>query len=164
MPKYHINPATGNPNQCRAGKRACPFGGHGEHFSNKDDARANYEVIMAAPEENLTGLQAQMKKKFVSAQMHVKKIEPRQVQQYMTDEHKLDEIFDKLSNRGYFVNDAQREERWKSLMTEPGEHWFSNQVADFKIYNETNTFTGGFRVINYHNIKNDYINDIFTLD
>lgn len=44
--KYHINPETGRPNKCTASKRSCPFGGHENHYDNKDSARKAYELKM----------------------------------------------------------------------------------------------------------------------
>lgn len=64
MAKYHINPATGNPNLCRATKGWCPFGGHGEHFPSKEAARDAYELVMTAPEEDLLPIQREMRQKF----------------------------------------------------------------------------------------------------
>lgn len=45
--KYHINPKTGNPNQCNA-KYKCPFVSSNEHFSDKDTAREFFEITMEA--------------------------------------------------------------------------------------------------------------------
>lgn len=43
MPRFHINPETGNPNKCEAMVR-CPFGDlDSDHFDSKDDARRAYE-------------------------------------------------------------------------------------------------------------------------
>lgn len=46
MARFHINPVTGNPGECRATK-ACPFGGIDEHFDSIEEARESYEAIMA---------------------------------------------------------------------------------------------------------------------
>lgn len=46
MPKYHINPATGNPNVCRARAGGCPFASEDNHYDTKEDARAAYEASM----------------------------------------------------------------------------------------------------------------------
>lgn len=46
MARFHINPVTGEPGQCRA-QQACPFGGANEHFDSKEEAMQNYEVVMA---------------------------------------------------------------------------------------------------------------------
>lgn len=43
---YHINPSTGRANKCNAGRRACPFGGPGEHYSSREQARSAYEKKM----------------------------------------------------------------------------------------------------------------------
>lgn len=48
MSKYHINPETGRPNQCRATKGGCPFGGDDAHHATKEEARAAYEKDMAS--------------------------------------------------------------------------------------------------------------------
>jgi hypothetical protein len=46
MPRYHINPETGNPGVCHA-KTKCPFGDiQSEHFDSKDEARSAYEKAM----------------------------------------------------------------------------------------------------------------------
>lgn len=45
MVKYHINPETGNPNQCKA-KIACPFGSlENDHYASKEEARQAYESM-----------------------------------------------------------------------------------------------------------------------
>ena len=44
---YHINPETGNPNQCRAKPGNCRFGADANHHDTKEDARAAYEERMA---------------------------------------------------------------------------------------------------------------------
>lgn len=46
--KYHINPETGNPNQCRAKSGNCPFGTDADHYPDKDTARAAYEAQVEA--------------------------------------------------------------------------------------------------------------------
>jgi hypothetical protein len=43
MPKYHINPQTGNPGTCHA-KKNCPFGDiQSDHYDSADQARSAYE-------------------------------------------------------------------------------------------------------------------------
>jgi hypothetical protein len=43
MPRYHINPETGNPGVCHA-KVACPFGSmDDDHYDSKDEAREAFE-------------------------------------------------------------------------------------------------------------------------
>jgi hypothetical protein len=42
MPKFHINPETGNPGPCSA-KIQCRFGSESEHYSSADEARVAYE-------------------------------------------------------------------------------------------------------------------------
>lgn len=46
MAKYHINPATGNPNVCRAQAGGCPFASADNHYDTKEDARTAYEASM----------------------------------------------------------------------------------------------------------------------
>lgn len=46
MSRYHFNPSTGEPGQCRA-EISCPFGGDEIHFSSADEARAGYEKLQA---------------------------------------------------------------------------------------------------------------------
>lgn len=43
MPKYHISPETGNPNQCTAKPGNCRYGADTEHHSSKEAARDAYE-------------------------------------------------------------------------------------------------------------------------
>lgn len=51
MKKYHINPETGNPGVCRANIQECRFKmAPDEHFDTKEEARANYERVMATHE------------------------------------------------------------------------------------------------------------------
>ena len=45
---FHINPQTGNPNQCRAQKGNCPFGGAADHYESKAEARQAYEAKMGS--------------------------------------------------------------------------------------------------------------------
>lgn len=40
--KFHVNPATGNPNKCTATK-SCPFGGDDKHYFSKEAAHAAFE-------------------------------------------------------------------------------------------------------------------------
>jgi hypothetical protein len=43
MPKYHINPTTGNTGVCHA-KKSCPFGDmESDHYPSKEAARLGYE-------------------------------------------------------------------------------------------------------------------------
>ncbi len=55
MAKFHINPKTGEPGQCRAEKQ-CPFGGDEAHFTSKEAARQAYEAAQPTftpePEED----------------------------------------------------------------------------------------------------------------
>ena len=46
MVKYHISPASGRPNICRA-KVKCPIGGESDHYASKEEARAAYEKKMS---------------------------------------------------------------------------------------------------------------------
>lgn len=59
--KYHINPKTGNANQCHAKKR-CRFNlSEEEHFSTKEEAMKAYEKMHGA--ETLQALQKQDKRR-----------------------------------------------------------------------------------------------------
>lgn len=53
--QYHISPATGRVNICRADKRACPIGG--EHFDSKETAKAASEKALETSHTPLIGLQ-----------------------------------------------------------------------------------------------------------
>lgn len=46
MARFHINPVTGEPGQCRA-QQACPFGGANEHFDSRSEAMEHFEEVMA---------------------------------------------------------------------------------------------------------------------
>ena len=46
MPKYHINPETGNPGQCKAKGDNCPYGGAESHYPSAANARRAYELSM----------------------------------------------------------------------------------------------------------------------
>lgn len=46
MPKYHVNPETGNPGICRA-KKQCRFGGDEAHYETLADAFKGYEERIA---------------------------------------------------------------------------------------------------------------------
>lgn len=51
MPKFHINPVTGDPRPCNAVKRPCKYAKAGEpHFDSKEDARKAFEQKMSTPE------------------------------------------------------------------------------------------------------------------
>jgi len=47
MARYHMNPATGNPNKCSAKEGNCPFksddGSEATHYESPNEARAGYE-------------------------------------------------------------------------------------------------------------------------
>jgi hypothetical protein len=47
MPKFHINPETGNPGPCSA-KIQCRFGSESEHYNSPDEARVAYEEKQAS--------------------------------------------------------------------------------------------------------------------
>lgn len=55
MPKYHINPQTGDPGVCTA-KIACRYGSSTEHYDSVDSARAHYERNMEAADANINTL------------------------------------------------------------------------------------------------------------
>lgn len=49
MPRYHVNPETGEPGLCRA-KKACPFGNlEVDHYNTRTEARKEYERRMEDP-------------------------------------------------------------------------------------------------------------------
>jgi len=48
MAKFHVNPKTGNPGECRAEQGGCPFGGEEHHYSSPEKAREAFELSMAA--------------------------------------------------------------------------------------------------------------------
>jgi len=58
MAKFHVNPATGEPGQCKAENGGCPFGSVSDHFDSPAAAREGYEQEMQAGEkrEELTKL------------------------------------------------------------------------------------------------------------
>jgi hypothetical protein len=43
--RYHVNPETGKPGQCKA-KHKCRFGGIQDHYESKESAQAAYEKKM----------------------------------------------------------------------------------------------------------------------
>lgn len=47
MAKFHINPSTGNPGECSATVKDCPYGSADEHYGSAEEARAAYEVMMS---------------------------------------------------------------------------------------------------------------------
>lgn len=55
MPKYHINPSTGDPGVCKA-RIACRFGGETDHFDSPDVARRNFERRMESLDANINTL------------------------------------------------------------------------------------------------------------
>jgi len=48
MPKYHINPETGNPGVCTAIKQ-CRYGETATHYDSEDAAREGYEASQETP-------------------------------------------------------------------------------------------------------------------
>lgn len=51
--KFHVNPATGNPNKCTATK-SCPFGGDDKHYFSKEAAHAAFENDQGSQVQSLT--------------------------------------------------------------------------------------------------------------
>lgn len=51
--KFHVNPATGNPNKCTATK-SCPFGGDDKHYFSKEAAHSAFEKDQGAQVQSLT--------------------------------------------------------------------------------------------------------------
>lgn len=51
--KFHVNPATGNPNKCTATK-SCPFGGDDKHYFSKEAAHAAFEKDQGAQVQSLS--------------------------------------------------------------------------------------------------------------
>lgn len=46
---FHVNPATGDPGQCKAEKGNCPFGSPDEHYDSPEEAREAYEQSNGFP-------------------------------------------------------------------------------------------------------------------
>jgi hypothetical protein len=46
MARYHINPETGNPNECSAQQGNCPFGSDEAHYPSKVEARIQAEAML----------------------------------------------------------------------------------------------------------------------
>lgn len=46
MGKFHVNPESGNPGECKA-EVQCPFGGDEAHYTSADNARKAFELSMA---------------------------------------------------------------------------------------------------------------------
>jgi len=64
--KYHINPTTGNPNQCTATVRGCAYAKDDmipEHYDTKDDAKKAYEKQMDKEYAKAPRLKKQVKTK-----------------------------------------------------------------------------------------------------
>lgn len=55
MTRYHMNPATGNPNKCSAKEGNCPFksddGTEATHYESREEAAIGYEKEMAAKQD-----------------------------------------------------------------------------------------------------------------
>lgn len=47
MARFHVNPESGKPGQCKAQHGGCPFGGEENHFASQAEAQAHYEATMA---------------------------------------------------------------------------------------------------------------------
>lgn len=48
MPKYHLNPTTGNPGECSAEQGKCPFGKDAPHYGSQQEAREAFEAQQEA--------------------------------------------------------------------------------------------------------------------
>lgn len=51
MAIYHIR-EDGNPGRCKAVVHDCPYGGPADHYLDKNDARAAYELRQGSPMES----------------------------------------------------------------------------------------------------------------
>lgn len=63
--KYHINPATGRPNQCTATVRGCKYAQGDlipEHYDTKEEAQAAYEKKMSEEQGQTKALKKSVKK------------------------------------------------------------------------------------------------------
>ncbi len=47
MAKFHINPESGDPGECRAKKGGCPFASDSEHYGSAEAAREAFELTMS---------------------------------------------------------------------------------------------------------------------
>ena len=117
--RYHLNPRTGNPGQCKAVK-SCPFGDlKDDHYESKEEARAEYERRSSA------GLP--LTKRPLSV--------PREE---VLNPAAIPELFDRMLEEGYVFNERHRAEQLHELNSREGEHWYSNNVNEFKIYAHRN--------------------------
>lgn len=58
MPRYHVNPSTGDANVCRSTLGRCPFGGQDDHHGSAADARRSFEAKMEGSTAHLEALKA----------------------------------------------------------------------------------------------------------
>lgn len=90
----------------------------------------------------------------------------RKTVQYFKDFNNLDEVFDKMLELGFFVNENQKLEKLEELKNPTDgpfsnyEHWYSNSVVEVKIF--TKMF-GAFEIRNYRGIIHKSIDELFEV-
>lgn len=146
MSAFHVNPKTGKAGQCRAARGACPFGSPEDHFATKAEAQAAAEAMLAREHGVVPGVRL-----------------PRvRVRDYYVDEAGLDEVFSKMNDAKFFVNELQRSMQWDELVSKPGEHWYSNGVVEFKIFHHRDhQGRVAYEVRNTRNIVHPMLDPIF---
>lgn len=85
---------------------------------------------------------------------------------WLKDFSNVDEVFDKMLELGFFVNEAHRDEQ-KDLLLNPreespfsqNEYWYSNSVVEVKIFRR---IFGGLELCNHRGLKHDAIDQLFT--
>lgn len=79
--------------------------------------------------------------------------------EYFKDFSNVAEVFDKMLDLGFFVNEEQRDQAVTELPNHH-EHWFSNGVVEIKIFR--NLF-GAYELRNFYESKSSVISELFAV-
>jgi hypothetical protein len=69
------------------------------------------------------------------------------------------EVFDKMTELGFFVNESHRDEAISEL-PDHFEHWYSNGVVEVKVFRG---LFGAYELRNYRGIIHPSITDLFSV-
>lgn len=78
---------------------------------------------------------------------------------FYTDFSNVDEVFDKMLEQKFFVNEAHRDEA-KTKIESTHETWYSNGVVEVKIFRG---LFGSYELRNYRGMKHKDIDELFAV-
>lgn len=79
--------------------------------------------------------------------------------EYFKDFSNVAEVFNKMLDLGFFVNEEHRDQAVAELPNHH-EHWFSNSVVEIKIFR--NLF-GAYELRNFYESKSPVISELFAV-